>query len=93
MDARKNQTIFCYTHITEPSFLNKDSRVVGVEVIFSDVITFEQVKKIKNYIEQTYKFCVDDTTFMSPITTLKIIVVRYDYADGNTNTYDSAKSA
>ena len=93
LDACKNNKIFCFTHINEPSSLTDESRIVGVEVIFSDGITYEQVQKVKHYIEHTYKFCVDDTTFMSPIESLKIIIVRYDYADGNTSTYDSAKGA
>lgn len=75
--AHKRGYIFRCTHISEPSVLGDTSKIVGVEILFSDDVSYESIDKIKLYIEQTYDFDVDNRTYMDPLGTVKIVVVRY----------------
>jgi hypothetical protein len=53
------------------------SEIVGVEILFSDDVSVESIKRIKTYIEKTYDFDVDNTTYMDLSNAVKIIIVRY----------------
>jgi hypothetical protein len=75
--AHKRGYIFRFTHITELAPYGDYSKAVGVEIMFSDNVSTEQIAKIKAYIETRYKFYVDDKTYMNPLEPTKIITVRY----------------
>lgn len=75
--AHKRGYIFRYTHTSEFSYLGDYSKIVGVEVMFSDDVTSEQIEKIKHYIEKHYLFKVDTNTYMNANSPTKIMMVRY----------------
>lgn len=75
--AHKRGFVFRYTHLSELNSFYDYSKNIGIEILFSDAVTDEQIKKIKTYIERTYGFYVDATTYMNPNETPKIIIVRY----------------
>ena len=75
--AHKLGHIFRYTHITSYCDLGDFSKSVGVEILFSDEVSLRKIKEIKNYIENKYKFYVDDLTYIDPSSKVKIITVRY----------------
>jgi hypothetical protein len=75
--AHKRGYIFRYTHTSEFSYLGDYSKIVGVEILFSDEVSTEQIEKIKHYIEKQYLFKVDMSTYMEVNNAVKIIVVRY----------------
>lgn len=74
--AHKNGYIFRSTHIYEPTF-GDTFKIIGVEILFADDVPNEKIQKIKTYVETTYGFLVDTTTYMSPSEHTKIIIVRY----------------
>lgn len=75
--AHKRGYIFRCTHISELTGLGDSSKIVGMEILFSDNVSYESIHKIKLYIEKTYSFNVDNKTYMDPLGTVKIVVVRY----------------
>lgn len=75
--AHKRGYIFRFTHMTELSPYGDYSKVIGVEIMFADDVSTEQIAKIKAYIETRYKFYVDDKSYMTPFEPTKIITVRY----------------
>ena len=75
--AHKRGYIFRYTPISEMQGLSDASKIVGVEILFSDEVSVNAINEIKNYIESKYDFDVDNTTYMDPVKPVKIVVVRY----------------
>jgi hypothetical protein len=75
--AHKRGYIFRCTHISEMHGFGDSSKIVGVEILFSDDVSVEAIRKIKTYIEKTYDFDVDNTTYMDVTNSVKIIIVRY----------------
>lgn len=75
--AHKRGFIFRYTHISELSSFGDVSKIVGVEILFSDQVSVKNINEIKQYIESRYDFDVDNTTYMDPVKPVKIVVVRY----------------
>lgn len=75
--SHKRGYIFRYTHTSEYSYIGDYSKIVGVEILFSDDVTMAQIEKIKHYIEKQYMFRVDTNTYMDVNNATKIMVVRY----------------
>jgi len=75
--AHKRGYVFRYIHLTELNALYDYSKIVGIEILFSDTVTDDQISGIKNYIEKRYGMIVDTTTYMNPNETPKIVIVRY----------------
>lgn len=68
--------IFRFDHLKRPKMPSAIPQIVGVEILFSDIVTDKQIKSIKEYIEYTYKFVVNDT-FLEVGKTPKIMLVEY----------------
>lgn len=75
--AHKRGYIFRYTHVSEFCGIGDVSKIVGIEILFSDNVSISAINEIKKYIESKYDFDVDNTTYMDPIKPVKIVVVRY----------------
>jgi hypothetical protein len=71
--AHKQGYIFRYVHTTELDTLSSKEKILGVEILFSDVVTPKQVSKIQTYILKNYGFEVDDTLCDD----VNILIVRY----------------
>ena len=71
--AHRQGFIFRYIHTKEIDVLSSRTKVVGVEILFSDVVTPKQVSQIQTYILNTYGFDVDDTLSED----INILLVRY----------------
>jgi hypothetical protein len=74
--AKKHGHIVFITDITDIKIPGGCSEVVGIEIIFTDKITDDQVCKIRKYIEANYKFKVD-TSLMELGRIPRILLVMY----------------
>lgn len=71
--AHRSGYIFRFVHTKEIDVLSSRAKIVGVEILFSDIVTPTQVSKIQTYILNSYGFDVDDTLCDD----VNILIVRY----------------
>lgn len=71
--AHRSGYIFRFVHTKETDVLSSRAKIVGVEILFSDVVTPKQVAKIQTHILNNYGFDVDDTLCDD----VNILIVRY----------------
>lgn len=71
--AHRRGYIFRYVYTKEIDILSSKAKIVGVEILFSHVVTPKQISKIQAYILRNYGFDVDDTLTDD----VGILIVRY----------------
>lgn len=76
VQAKKLGHIVFITDITDIKIPGGSSQVTGVEIIFTDKITDNQVCAIRDYIQRVYKFKVD-TSLIERGRIPKILIVEY----------------
>lgn len=71
--AHRQGFIYRFVHLEELNNLNNKKMITGVEILFSDVVSQEQLAKIQAYILTKYGFETDDTLCMD----VNILIVCY----------------